>query len=119
MPISSQPSALVRQLSDKVRTQAERLTSLDAYRVLLERRLQELDPKHPLPVLPQHLTQRAFSAPEMPPNVVDLKKQLAIREQDLTYAKQRNEKLANEIESMKREGGAGGASIEEMRMRVS
>ena len=56
MPISSQPSALVRQLSDKVRTQAERLTSLDAYRVLLERRLQELDPKHPLPVLPQHLT---------------------------------------------------------------
>ena len=52
MPISNQPSALVRQLSDKVRTQAERLTSLDAYRVLLERRLLDLDPKHPLPVLP-------------------------------------------------------------------
>jgi len=34
---------------------------------------------------------------------VELKRQLAIREQDLTYAKQRNEKLSNEIETMKRE----------------
>jgi hypothetical protein len=35
--------------------------------------------------------------------VVELKRQLAIREQDLNYAKQRNEKLSNEIESLKRD----------------
>jgi hypothetical protein len=39
----------------------------------------------------------------------------------LTYAKQRNEKLANEIENMKREGGGGGSQeeVQQMRVRVS
>jgi cell division protein FtsB len=35
--------------------------------------------------------------------VVELKRQLAIKEQDLTYAKQRNEKMYQEVESLKKE----------------
>jgi hypothetical protein len=50
--------------------------------------------------------------------VVELKRQLAIREQDLNYAKQRNEKLSNEVESLKREK-AEPSSIEQLKIRVS
>jgi hypothetical protein len=107
MANQGQPSALVKQLSEKVRTQAERLTALEAYKTLLEKRLVDLDPKHPLPVIPQHLGSKPFSPDlqiqSLPPNVVELKRQLAIREQDLTYAKQRNEKLANEVDSLKKD----------------
>ncbi len=66
----------------------------------MEKRLLEFDPKHPLPVTPQHLGKDA--------SAVEIRRQLAIREQDLTYAKQRNEKLKNEIEIMKREGASAG-----------
>ena len=51
----NQPSAIVKQLSDKVSSQAERLTALEAYKNLLEKRLLDFDPKHPLPVLPTHI----------------------------------------------------------------
>ena len=39
----------------------------------------------------------------MNPSVAEIKRQLAIKEQDLLYAKQRNEKLQQEIESMKKQ----------------
>lgn len=49
-------------LSKKIRTQASQLAQLNetlqqegSYSRLLERRLLELDPEHPLPVTPQHL----------------------------------------------------------------
>ena len=38
----------------------------------------------------------------MPPSIAEMKRQLAIKEQDLTYAKQRNEKLVQEIEILKK-----------------
>jgi hypothetical protein len=49
------PSPLVRQLTEKVKSQAERLQVLEAYKALCEQRISELDPLHPLPVMPYHL----------------------------------------------------------------
>lgn len=53
---------LCRRLSAKIRSQAgqladltERLQQSEAYSRLVETRLLELDPKHPLPVTPQHV----------------------------------------------------------------
>jgi hypothetical protein len=43
------------QLGQKVRQQAQRLAALEQYRMLCERRLLELAPEHPLPVLPEHI----------------------------------------------------------------
>lgn len=97
----SQPSSLVKQLSEKVRSQAERLQKLETYKQLCEKRILELDPKHSLPVLVSHLGLRA-SQVDLPPNIVEYKKLLAIKEQDLTYAKQRNEKLSQEVETLKK-----------------
>ncbi len=69
----------------------------------MEKRLLEIDTKHPIPVTPQHLGQKPFSEISQPQNVVELKRQMAIKEQDLTYAKQRNEKMYQEVESLKKE----------------
>lgn len=71
---------------------------MDAYKSLVERRLLEFDPKHPLPVLPSHLG-NALPAKDQ----VEIKRQLAIKEQDLLYSKQRNEKLHLELESLKKD----------------
>ncbi|CDW83113.1 UNKNOWN [Stylonychia lemnae] len=104
-PVSSnqgQPSALVRQLSEKVRSQAERLQRLESYKQLCEKRIVELDSKHPVPVLPQHMGQKSFSQGEQPQSMAEVKRQLAIKEQDLMYAKQRNEKLLQEIDNLKK-----------------
>lgn len=49
------PSPLVRQLSEKIRLQAERLQIMEAYRALCERRILDYDPEHPMPVMPHHL----------------------------------------------------------------
>jgi chromosome segregation ATPase len=51
----SEEGEVVMQLGDKIRQQAKRLTSLEQYRLLIEKRLRELSPSHPLPVLPTHL----------------------------------------------------------------
>ncbi len=48
-------SSLVKQLSQKIKKQAEQLQELGNYRLLCERRIQELAPGHPLPVQPSHL----------------------------------------------------------------
>lgn len=59
---SATQTVLCSRLSHKIRKQAthlahinERLQHEEAYSKLLERRLLELDPEHPLPVTPQHL----------------------------------------------------------------
>ena len=46
---------LVQQLREKVRTQAQRLRSLEQYRALCEQRITELQPGHSLPVKPEDL----------------------------------------------------------------
>lgn len=48
-------SDLTNQLRDKIRTQAQRLRSLEQYRVICEQRIQELQPGHPMPVKKEHL----------------------------------------------------------------
>lgn len=81
-------------------SQAERLTSLEAYKTLLEKRLLDFDPKHPLPVTPQHL---GLQAGKSDSTIVEMKRQLAVKEQDLTYTKQRNEKLQQEVDQLKKD----------------
>ena len=48
-------SELVQQLREKVRMQAQRLRSLEQYRMLCEQRISELQPGHSLPVKPEDL----------------------------------------------------------------
>jgi chromosome segregation ATPase len=52
---SSDESDLIYQLGDKIRLQARRLASLEQYKLLCERRIQELCPGHPVPVRQEHL----------------------------------------------------------------
>ncbi len=66
-----------------MRSQAERLSNLEAYKSLLERRVLDYDPKHPLPVISSHIGQKTAE----PQSMVELKRLLAIKEQDLTYSK--------------------------------
>jgi hypothetical protein len=51
-----------------------------------------------MPVLPQHLGLK-----DQQSNGVEVKKLLAIKEQDLMYAKQRNEKLMQELETLRKD----------------
>ncbi|OMJ75432.1 hypothetical protein SteCoe_25398 [Stentor coeruleus] len=46
---------LTGQLREKIRTQAQRLRTLEQYRMLCEQRIQELYPGHSLPVKQEHL----------------------------------------------------------------
>ena len=46
---------LLMQLREKLKTQAQRIRSLETYKVLCEERISELHPSHPLPVLPEHI----------------------------------------------------------------
>jgi hypothetical protein len=79
---------------------------LEAYKTICEKRIQDLCPAHQLPVLPSHLGNPAGAATEQAnQTTVELRKSLALKEQDLTYAKQRNEKLVNEMETIKKSGG--------------
>ena len=48
-------SEYVRQLSTKIRKQAEQLMALENYKILSEQRILELCPGHPLPVTSNHL----------------------------------------------------------------
>jgi hypothetical protein len=40
----------MKQFSDKIKTQAERLQKLEAYKKLCERRILDFDPSHTLPI---------------------------------------------------------------------
>ncbi|OMJ89851.1 hypothetical protein SteCoe_7933 [Stentor coeruleus] len=46
---------LTSHLRDKIRQQASRLRALEQYRVICEKRIQELQPGHPLPIKKDHL----------------------------------------------------------------
>ena len=72
---------------------------MESYKVLCERRIKDFDPQHPLPVLPEHIGVQ----PDQILSTGDFKRQLALKEQDLVYARQRAEKAASETESYKRE----------------
>ena len=67
---------------------------LEAYRHLVEQRLLQFDPHHVLPVSQEHLLQSPgktdgghITSIETINSSADLKRQLAIKEQDLLYAK--------------------------------
>ena len=51
-------SELIKQMTQKIKKQAEQLHELGNYRLLCEKRLLELAPGHPLPVQPSHLGTR-------------------------------------------------------------
>lgn len=81
IPNAPGPSPLVRQLSDKVRSQAERLQVMEAYKALCEQRILELDPDHPMPVMPFHLGTPAIGVSDIgDTGPADLKRQLALKE---------------------------------------
>lgn len=92
-------SSLIMQFSEKVRTQADRLQQLEAYKSLCERRIHDFDPSHPLPVRPDHIGSQSDHFQ----STSDFKRQMALKEQDLTYARQRAEKAAREAEMYRRE----------------
>ncbi|CAN0469327.1 unnamed protein product, partial [Hapterophycus canaliculatus] len=52
---SSRLSAKIRLQATELAGLTERLRHEEAYSRLLERRLLEMDPEHPLPVMPRHL----------------------------------------------------------------
>ena len=72
---------LVSQLREKVRTQAQRLRSLEQYRILCEQRIQELQPGHNFPVRPEDL------GTVLPPHP----------SQDLQLAKQKISRLEQQL----------------------
>lgn len=45
----------IKQMSQKIRKQAERIMQLENYKGLCEARLKEISPNHPIPVLEAHL----------------------------------------------------------------
>ena len=53
-PQASQ-SSLMRQFSDKIKTQAERLSKLESYKKLCERRILDFQPNHALPITEEML----------------------------------------------------------------
>ncbi len=56
--ISNRDNDLVKQMTQKIKGQAEKLHELGNYRLLCEKRILELAPGHPLPVQPSHLGNR-------------------------------------------------------------
>ncbi len=47
----------MRKLNQMVQNLQERLQYLDNYRIICEKRVRELAPSHPLPILPSHCGQ--------------------------------------------------------------
>ena len=115
----------MRQLSEKIRLQAERLQIMEAYKALCERRILDYDPDHPMPVMPHHLgtvftPEAGILGDEQAQNqtTADLKRLLALKEQDLLYAKQRNEKLLREIDDMTSNNGKPTGNFEALRKEI-
>jgi len=76
-------SSLVRQFSEKVKMQAERLQRLEAYKKLCERRILDFDPQHTLPITEEMIGTPSESTRD--PTAVfaqqtDYKRQLALKE---------------------------------------
>ena len=61
---------------------------MEAYKALCEQRILDFDPDHQLPVLPMHLGTGCI-APQADGlnSPAELKRQLALKEQDLLYTK--------------------------------
>ena len=107
------PSPLMKQLTEKVRDQAERLQSLESYKALCESRLLDFDPEHPLPLQPGHLGTAPIAIEGGIMDAViyeivsgmlnneqgsaDQKRQLALKDQDLQYAKRKIERMEREL----------------------
>lgn len=80
----------MRQFSDKIKTQAERLQKLENYKKLCERRILDLEPNHALPITEEMLGQgveatrdhhqQQYGNSNSSGNVQDFKKQLALKE---------------------------------------
>jgi len=107
-PEKHEEPAFLQQLKDKIRTQAQDLQSLEQYKSLVEKRIIELCPDHPLPVLPTHLGKGGptgtFSFRQLNQNMVpvaDLKKIVSSKDQELHYANQRIDKLLAENEKLR------------------
>lgn len=103
---ASSQSSLMRQFSEKIKTQAERLQKLEAYKRLCERRILDFEPQHALPITEDMIGTPGESTRD--PTAVqaqqtDFKRQLALKEQDLVYAKQRAEKALKENEYLRQE----------------
>ena len=96
----------MRQFSDKIKTQAERLQKLENYKKLCERRILDFDPQHALPITEEMIGQATESTRDPSSGQAlnqDYKRQLALKEQDLVYAKQRAEKAYKECEYLRQE----------------
>eukprot|EP01022_Parablepharisma_sp_SALTPOND_P006123 TRINITY_DN1247_c0_g1_i1.p1 TRINITY_DN1247_c0_g1~~TRINITY_DN1247_c0_g1_i1.p1 ORF type:complete len:1815 (+),score=205.72 TRINITY_DN1247_c0_g1_i1:2854-8298(+) len=98
---SPEKEGFLEQLSEKIRIQAQELQDLENYKTLCERRIAELCPEHPLPVQPSHLGKTFGTFSFRQPIGADAKKTLNMKEQELHYANQRNEKLQLENEKLK------------------
>jgi hypothetical protein len=62
MPLATQSasqSSLIKQFSEKVKMQAERLQQMEAYKNLCERRICDFDPNHDFPVRTEHIGQQS------------------------------------------------------------
>lgn len=98
---------------------------MEAYKALCERRILDYDPDHPMPVMPHHLgtvftPEAGILGDEQAQNqtAADLKRLLALKEQDLLYAKQRNEKLLREIDDMTSNNGKPTGNFEALRKEI-
>lgn len=92
---------------------------MEAYKALCERRILDFDPEHQLPVLPSHLgTGSIAPQAEGPNSPAELRRQLALKEQDLLYTKQRSEKLSHELEQIKNGGSRANGTHEALRQEI-
>lgn len=92
---------------------------MEAYKALCERRILDFDPGHPMPLMPQHLGTGSISQnTEALNSPAELRRQLALKEQDLLYTKQRNEKLSRELEQIENGGSKTNDNFEALRKEI-
>ena len=72
---------LLIQLKERVKSQAQKIRSLESYKLLCEERLLELSPSHSLPVLPEHL---GSGCPSSSQELLNSKQKIAKLEQQLS-----------------------------------
>ncbi len=116
---SPKDSGFVVQLSEKIRQQAKIMEGQETYKILCEKRILELCPSHPLPVLPSHLGKtmgtptkssgRSASPGPSSQELSELRKVLLQRDQELHFMKQRCDKLISELEQTRASLGSGSA----------
>jgi chromosome segregation ATPase len=80
-PESLNSGDLLTQLKEKLKVQAQRIRSLESYKVLCEERLLELCPSHPLPVQPEHI---GSGGPSLSQELLTSRQKIAKLEQQLS-----------------------------------